>query len=291
MNEQRPASTTDVAASPMDTAAAMPIVRRSGESGPLLTVLHGGPGAPGHLAPVARVFANRMRILEPFERRSGATPLTVALHVRDIADALGRHAGNEPTALLGFSSGAIIALAFATAHPARVSRLILVGSATLDTRSRELFRATFDARLSDASRRELQRARTLPDGRERLRVELEAMAEAYFVDPISLDTEDVWYDVVGHDETWTDMLRLQESGRHPAEFAAIRAPVLMIHGADDPHPGTSIRASLAAYLPHLEYCQLPRCGHYPWLERAARAAFLTTVCDWLDTPAARTGGT
>src|SRR5687768_13243228 len=85
----------------------LPVVRGYGDDGGWLTLLHGGPGAPGHLAPVARALAAELRILEPFERRSGATPLTVDLHVRDIDDAIRRHAGTQPTALLGFSSGAI----------------------------------------------------------------------------------------------------------------------------------------------------------------------------------------
>jgi pimeloyl-ACP methyl ester carboxylesterase len=265
----------------------LPVVRWYGDDGGWLTLLHGGPGAPGHLAPVARALAAELRILEPFERRSGATPLTVDLHVRDIDNAIRRHAGTQPTALLGFSSGAITALAYAAAHPERVSQLVLVAAATMEPGSREQFRVEFAARLSDTARSELQRARTIADGNERLRVQLAAMAAAYFVDPITTETEDVWYDVAGHDETWNDMLRLQESGRHPADFAAIATPVLMIHGADDPHPGASIRATLARYIPHLEYCELPRCGHYPWLERGARDAFLTTLRTWLTSPRVR----
>ena len=45
-------------------------------------------------------------------------------------------------------------------------------------------------------------------------------------------------------ETWQDAVRLREDGAHPAVFAAIDAPVLMLHGAVDPHPGVMIRASL-----------------------------------------------
>src|SRR5919108_3353830 len=117
-----------------------------------LTVLHGGPGAPGHLAPVARALADELRILEPFERRSGGVALSVAFHVRDFEDAIRRHAGEDVTALLGFSSGAITALAFAAAHAERVSRAILVGAATMDPVTREEFRATLEARLTDSAR-------------------------------------------------------------------------------------------------------------------------------------------
>jgi hypothetical protein len=42
-----------------------------------------------------------------------------------------------------------------------------------------------------------------------------------------------------------------------------------------------IRASLQAYLPQLEYCEWERCGHYPWLEKAARKEFFAVLRSWL----------
>ena len=68
---------------------------------------------------------------------------------------------------------------------------------------------------------------------------------------------------------------------YPAAFAAIHAPVLMLHGAADPHPGPMIRASLQPHLPHLEYHAWERCGHYPWLEKAVRDEFLAILHEWL----------
>jgi len=55
----------------------------------------------------------------------------------------------------------------------------------------------------------------------------------------------------------------------------------MLHGAADPHPGSMIRASLEPYLAHLEYREWDRCGHYPWLEKAAREDFFATVTAWI----------
>jgi pimeloyl-ACP methyl ester carboxylesterase len=78
------------------------------------------------------------------------------------------------------------------------------------------------------------------------------------------------------------MLRLQAAGVYPAAFSAIDLPVLMLHGAEDPHPGALIRASLEPFLPQLEYHEWNRCGHYPWLERAVRDEFFATLTDWLD---------
>ena len=59
-------------------------------------------------------------------------------------------------------------------------------------------------------------------------------------------------------------------------------PVALLHVADDPHPGKRIRDSLAEVLPQLEYHQWERCGHYPWMERAAREPFFSKLIQWLD---------
>jgi pimeloyl-ACP methyl ester carboxylesterase len=86
---------------------------------------------------------------------------------------------------------------------------------------------------------------------------------------------------LAHEETWADMARLQRDGIYPAAFAAIGAPVLMLHGNADPHPGRLISEDLRTYIPHLEYQELPKCGHSPWLERQARQAFFETLKAWL----------
>ena len=41
----------------------------------------------------------------------------------------------------------------------------------------------------------------------------------------------------GHPESWNDMVRLQDAGVYPAEFAHITCRALMLHVSYDPHPG------------------------------------------------------
>ena len=84
-------------------------------------------------------------------------------------------------------------------------------------------------------------------------------------------------DEVGFHQTWRDVIRLQRKGLQPTEFSAIRAPVLLLHGREDPHPGRRIRDSLVPSIRRLEYLEFPRCGHLPWLERHAREAFLAAL--------------
>ena len=100
-------------------------------------------------------------------------------------------------------------------------------------------------------------------------------------DLMRVEDEVVYYDALGHEQTWRDIMRLQDEGIYPAAFETIHQPVLMLHGREDPHPGTMIRDSLKPYLPQLEYHEWGNCGHYPWLEKAAREDFYNVLMNWL----------
>ena len=65
-----------------------------------------------------------------------------------------------------------------------------------------------------------------------------------------------------------------------ARFAAIRAPVLMIHGAADPRPGRATFEVPRVPVPRMEYVELAKCGHTPWRERRARAEFFDVLTAW-----------
>ncbi len=257
-------------------------VRTYGTPGSLVIALHGGPGGPGTMAPVARGLADSFRVLEPFQRGSGAEPLSVARHVADLHEVVeSRREGARP-ALVGHSWGAMLALAYAAAWPDSAGPLVLIGCGTFDTAARSRIRAVREARMDDNLRRRMQHLlETVPDPSQRLR----AMAELFLpLDSCELTTTNLEIEACdgrAFDETWKDMLRLQEEGLYPAAFAAIRTPVLMLHGAADPHPGKMIRASLQPYLSQLEYYEWERCGHYPWLEKAVRDEFFFVLRSWL----------
>jgi pimeloyl-ACP methyl ester carboxylesterase len=263
--------------------------RAYGTAGPRVVVLHGGPGAPGYMAPVARGLADAFRVLEPLQRGSGGAPLTVARHVADLHALLAAccrqipegDAGERP-ALVGSSWGAMLALAYAAAHPGRAGALVLIGCGTFDPAARARMHALLDARTDSALRQRLARLEEeFPDPDARLTAQGDLILPLYAFDPITTDLEGEPADARANRETWDDMLRLQAAGVYPAAFAAIDVPVLMLHGAFDPHPGAMIRASLAPYLPQLEYHEWRRCGHYPWIERTVRDEFFAVLRAWL----------
>ena len=264
-----------------EMAPPLPSVRRYGASGPPVAVLHGGPGAPGYMAPVARGLADAFRVAEPLQRWSGEVPLTVAMHVEDTLAALAEAFPGERPALLGSSWGAMLALSAAAAAPDAVGPLLLVGCGTFDLPSRARFKAILEERTDDALRARLAEAAADPDPDRALRRRAALLDGLYNFDATTTDLEIEGVDARGNREAWEDMLRLQAEGRVPAAYDRVKTPVLLLHGEFDPHPGPMIRDSLLPFLPHLEYREFPRCGHYPWIERHARERFFAEAREWL----------
>ncbi|UCF68908.1 MAG: alpha/beta hydrolase [Acidobacteriota bacterium] len=235
------------------------------------------------MAPVARRLADCFSVLEPLQRGSGSEPLTVARHIRDLYEVVGRSGQRVAPALVGSSWGAMLALAFACAHPDSAGPLVLIGCGTFDRESRDRFRLSIEQRMDESVRHRLERLENeVEDPDERLRAMAQLLLPVYSYELIAAGDETENYDSRAHRETWEDMLRLQDQGVYPAAFSAINAPVLMLHGTEDPHPGQMIRASLAPYIRQLEYLEWERCGHYPWLERAVRERFFAVLRNWLE---------
>jgi pimeloyl-ACP methyl ester carboxylesterase len=250
-------------------------LRVHGSQGSRVVVLHGGPVAVGSAAGLARGLSESFLALEPWQRGSGPEPLTVATHIADLHDLVTARCADQPLAIVGESWGAMLALAYAAAHPDSVSALGLVGCGTFDTAARANLEATL-AERTEAFRRQT-------DGLTPAVAERSLRRALYDYAPIEPSPQDVDepFDLRAHTETWDDMLRLQREGVYPAAFAAITSPVLMLHGAYDPHPGRLIRDGLKRHIPQLDYREWERCGHSPWTEHFVRDEFFATLRDWL----------
>jgi len=234
------------------------------------------------MAPVARGLSDLFQVLEPFQRGSGNEPLTVARHVADLHALVESVRAHPPPALVGHSWGAMLALAYTAEHCGFAGPLVLIACGTFDSTARQHLRAPLEHRMSDALRQRLGRlAEEFSDPDERLRAMGDLLAPLYSYDLGAAELENVHCDARAYDETWMDMLRLQEEGVYPSAFRAVKSRVLMLQGTDDPHPGRLIRASLQPYLSRLEYREIGCCGHYPWLERTARAEFFAALREWL----------
>ena len=65
-----------------------------------VAVIHGGPGAPGEMAPVAREFACGWRVLEPLQ-----TAASIEGQIDELKTVLKKNA-DLPVTLIGYSWGA-----------------------------------------------------------------------------------------------------------------------------------------------------------------------------------------
>ncbi len=258
------------------------VVREYGTGSESVIVLHGGPAAAGDLAPLARALGERWRVLEPFQRASGDRPLTVARHVKDLDDLIGERCHGRRPVLVGHSWGAMLALAYGAAHPTTPMSLALIGCGTFSSTTRAVFEARMEARLTSADRAGLAHIEQTETCADRRLAAVGRLMTRVYAHDLDEDTEGVAIvDARAHDETWADMVRLQDDGVYPAAFAVITVPVLMLHGEVDPHPGRVIYEELRTCLPQLEYRELPNCGHSPWRERQARRTFFEALEGWI----------
>ena len=179
----------------------------------------------------------------------------------------------------------MLALAYASAHPESVVALVLIGCGTFDKAARARMNETIESRIDGRLRQRLQLlAQEYPDPGDRLQAERRLTEKVYTYDPIPEDEQLALvepFDARASNETWNDMLRLQEDGTYPGAFSSITSPVLMLHGDYDPHPGRMIYDSLREHVPRIEYRELKNCGHSPWKERHARKEFFMLMTNWL----------
>lgn len=253
-------------------------LRKYGEPPFAVAVIHGGPGAPGSMAPVARELARADRgVLEPLQ-----TAPTLDGQIGELEDVLRAHA-TAPVTLIGSSWGAMLSAVFAARCPALVGKLILVGSGVYDEAYAPSIMPRRLSRLNDEDRQAVRRllsalADRSTGGKDALLARLGRLitrADSY--DPLTLDTEviEVQYDV--HLSVWADAQELRASGELLALGSQIQCPVLAIHGDYDPHPVEGIEGPLSAVVPDFRFVLLENCGHYPWLERQARDAFFALL--------------
>ena len=254
-----------------------------GEGAPLL-VLNGGPGVSStHFAGLAAqlsALGDGHRVVLFDQRGTGdstlpaidAETVNVVAMVEDI-EALRRHLGIERWAVLGHSWGGMYAMLYSTAHPERVSHLLLSASggatrdwldyvgANLRKHMGPERRAVFD-RYADP-----ESAGVSPEVANRRRVE--AMAAAYVYDPENipfvveaLTREGANFPAV-RGAVYADLERIDYDLRD--ELAVLDVPALILHGRQD-LLGERVPLQTHAALPASELVWIERCAHYPWLD-------------------------
>jgi pimeloyl-ACP methyl ester carboxylesterase len=255
-------------------------LRRYGVPPVIAAVIHGGPGACGELAPVARELASFGGVLEPL-----LTAASIEGQLGAVRTSLEEN-GNPSITLIGFSFGAWLSLLFAARHPTLVKKLIIVGCGglednsgqqTLETRLKRLDRVEAADLMSIIDR--LGDPETDIDNAAYTRLKrLLLKADAY--DPAILKADEIGSIEFHADvfrSVWKEASQLRESGRLLELAGLIRCPVTAIHGDYDPHPAHGVREPLSAVLKAFRFVLLEDCGHTPWIEKRTREAFYRIV--------------
>ena len=238
-----------------------------------VAVAHGGPGAPGTMAPVARELASQWGVLEPLQ-----TATSLDGQIEELREMLERY-GDPPVALIGSSWGAMLGFLLAARYPALVRKLILVGSGVYEERYATGIGQTRLNRLSDEER---SQAHALMDALGDPAVADKSVPFARLgalftstdaFEPVTLDTEVIEVQYPVYQQAWPEMQALRASGALLEAGKHISCPVVAIHGDYDPHPAEGIREPLARTVKDFRFIALERCGHLPWIERWARDDF------------------
>src|SRR5258708_29599404 len=119
-------------------------LRIYGQSPFTVAVLHGGPGAPGTMAPVARELATEWGVLEPLQ-----TADSLDGQVEELRAVLDEHA-DLPVTLIGSYWRAMLGYIVAARYPAHVRKLILVGTGLCEARYAPGLPHTLDHRPNHA---------------------------------------------------------------------------------------------------------------------------------------------
>ena len=252
-----------------------------------IALVHGGPGAVGDLAPVAQALAEprpglpvERGVLEPLQTASTLDGQVTELHDLLVANT------NFAATLVGHSWGAWLSWITAARYPDQVAKLVLVSSGPFEEQYLPQLQARRLRRLTPPEAAEfeaVQRALNDPAAQdptallERLGA-LAAKADAY--DPLPDEPASPGLPTgagLQYQQVWQEAAELRRSGELLGLASQIHCPVVIIHGADDPHPAEGVRVPLEAALGEVRFVLLEHCGHKPWQERQARTAFFEAL--------------
>jgi pimeloyl-ACP methyl ester carboxylesterase len=239
-----------------------------------VAVVHGGPGAAGEMAQVAQTLSTVAGVVEPFQ-----TKMTLTAQVQELKSIL-EQSMKSPAIVVGYSWGAMLTLLVASQYPQLFKKIILVscppletlpGFSLMDIRKQRLSveeQAEFidiDARITSANVTE----------REKLFKRLKDLmdkADEYSPDEKEKQRQSYNFSLEIFEGVWPEAAQARQEGHFMALLRSISCPVVFIHGSYDPHPLQAAEKA-AAMIKNSQVFVLDNCGHTPWIEKEAKAAF------------------
>ena len=269
--------------------------RRYGSSPFSVAVIHGGPGAGGEMAEVARELCAGRGVLEPLQ-----TAHSLQGQVEELKGLL-QESAQLPVTLIGFSWGAWLSFILAARYPAMVKRLVLIGSGPFQEKYAQKIMQTRLSRLSEEEGRQVRSILAILDGQndgdcEKNRL-LARMGELFLrtdsfdpiddIEPNECKSMESDYSIIPchadiYQSVWKEASHLRQTGELLQLGEKILCPVVAIHGDWDPHPAKGVSEPLQATLKRFQFILLEDCGHKPWIERRAKDKFYSILRELLD---------
>jgi pimeloyl-ACP methyl ester carboxylesterase len=249
-----------------------------------------------YLAGEFAVLGDRCRLVFYDVRNSGKSdaitdPATLAggIH-RDVddLDEVRRHFEVSEVALIGHSYVGLLVALYAMRHPDRVSRVVQIGPVPPDARTQYPAHLTnADGTLARVLARLAQLQQEPPSGTAEERCERfwAALREIYVADPA--DAEKIRWgrcdlpnerNFLKH---WTAYIQpsFQRLSLGRDDFAALQAPVLIVHGRRDRSAPYGGALDWAASLPNARLVTVDNAAHAPWIEAPHVLGWIATFLD------------
>lgn len=258
-------------------------LRKYGKTPNKIAVIHGGPGAPGEMAPVARELASEWGVLEPLQ-----TADALEGQVAELKSVLDDNA-DLPVTLVGYSWGAWLSFIIAARYPSLVKKLILVSSGPFEAKYAGSIMKTRLDRLGDEERKEVlsitEALNDLDNEKGNMTIgrfgQLISKVDSFNPVPHKDEVLEVRYRIFK--SVWNDAEKLRSSGRLLQLAEQIQCPITALHGDYDPHPAEGVEKPLSKRLNDFRFMLLKNCGHTPWIERQARDEFFRILAEELKT--------
>lgn len=240
-----------------------------------IVLIHGGPGAPGSLAPVAERLSKTSGVLEMLNSEENING-----QVFEIYEEMIRHC-DLPAIIVGHSWGAWLSWIFAAKFPHLISKMVLIGSPPFtDDFAREIL-ATRMKRLEEDEQQQLaaglNKIDSHPNPNQLLQKLGKLMVKADTLSPLSADDSVMEYQYPVFKNVWSEAEELRRSGKLLHLADKISCPVLAIHGNYDPHPFQGVHQPLSKNLKVFKMHIIDKCGHYPWNEEFAADDFFSIL--------------
>jgi pimeloyl-ACP methyl ester carboxylesterase len=252
-------------------------LRKYGKQPFHIAVMHGGPGASGEMAPVARELSHRRGIIEPLQ-----TENSIKGQVEELKSILEKRA-DLPIILIGFSWGAWLSLIFAAEHPNIITKLILISAGPFEEKYADRILETRLSRLSEKEKLQVTLLvdslnETQPGEKNTLFAKLgKSLSKADAYDPIEDSSEEIVCRYEIFQSIWKEAAQLRRNGMLLEYSKKIRCPVTAIHGDYDAHPPEGVEKPLSKHIKNFQFILLQNCGHKPWLEKQAKEHFYSIV--------------